>query len=680
MRLLNFNIIRLLLFLVLGVLIGRYISFDITLVFSSSLSLVVIVGVSWFLLRKKIVRHPFFAVLVYLTMTCIGYTSYIINIDRNKPNHYAHILAPNQPSDFILQITKRLKPDLYNEKYIASVLSINKQKVIGNLLINMRKDSTSNNLDVDTVIFTSAQVSPIQGPLNPYQFDYSKYLELQNIYHQLYLADSAIKTLSTEKTSIYGYADALRKTINTELKKAGFKPDTMGIINAMLLGQRQDIDKTIYNNYINAGTIHILAVSGLHVGIILIILNTLFKPLLFIRYGYVIEPILIVFLLWLFAIVAGLSPSVTRAVAMFSIISIAMHLKRPTNIYNTLAISAFLILLFKPSFLFQVGFQMSYLAVLGIVSIQPIFYKMLRSKYWIFNKMWQIFTVTLAAQIGVLPISLFYFHQFPGLFFVSNLVVIPFLGLVLGLGLLVIVLSLLNALPIILVMGYSTIIESLNAFIGWVATFEALLFRDIPFNIFQVVGCYIIVVAILQFYKTKSAKWVMLCLGSIIALQGNTLISNINSQKEALVIFNKSRHTVIGLQNGKHLSLFQNLDSTETLNDNLLKNYKVGEGITDIDLQQIEPVYKFNSELLLVIDSIGVYQNISFKPQYILLRNSPKINLNRVIDHLQPKIIIADASNYTSYINRWRSTCKNRGANFHYTKEKGAFIVNGSTP
>lgn len=113
-----------------------------------------------------------------------------------------------------------------------------------------------------------------------------------------------------------------------------------------------------------------------------------------------------------FAVIAGLSPSVTRAVAMFSIISIAMHLKRPTNIYNTLVISAFVILLFKPTFLFEVGFQMSYLAVLGIVSVQPIIYKLWKPKYLVTDKLWQIFTVTLAAQAGVVPISLFYFHQF----------------------------------------------------------------------------------------------------------------------------------------------------------------------------------------------------------------------------------------------------------------------------
>ena len=116
-------------------------------------------------------------------------------------------------------------------------------------------------------------------------------------------------------------------------------------MNALLLGQRQTIDKTIYNNYVNSGTIHILAVSGLHVGILLWILNFLFRPLLYLKYGNFIKATIIFIILWSFAIIAGLSPSVTRAVTMFSIISIAMHLKRPTNIYNTLVISAFVILL-----------------------------------------------------------------------------------------------------------------------------------------------------------------------------------------------------------------------------------------------------------------------------------------------------------------------------------------------
>ena len=304
-------------------------------------------------------------------------------------------------------------------------------------------------------------------------------------------------------------------------------------MNALLLGQRQTINKTIYNNYVNSGTIHILAVSGLHVGIILWILNFIFRPLLYLKYGNYIRPIILITILWSFAIIAGLSPSVTRAVTMFSIISIAMHLKRPTNIYNTLVISAFIILLFKPTFLFEVGFQMSYLAVLGIVSVQPIIYKLWKPKFLVTDKLWQIFTVTLAAQAGVVPISLFYFHQFPGLFFISNVVVIPFLGLILGFGLLIIALALMNGLPNFMVTAYSFIIDSLNSFIAWVANFEDFLLRDIPFTLLQVICSYLLITALVQVYKFRNFKWVAISMIGVLSFQGISFYNTYQTQNDA---------------------------------------------------------------------------------------------------------------------------------------------------
>lgn len=675
MKLLNFNIIKLFLFLVLGILLGLYTSFKLNTALVLTSIQVLFLGVLWFLFRNTIVKSPLFGILVFTTMTSIGCTTYLINQDKNIPNHYTKSITPESTKHLTLKVTERLKPDLYNEKYMASILSLNEKEVSGTLLINIRKDSLSKPLEVDNILYTLAKLRPIQGPLNPHQFNYKTFLERRNVYHQLYLTPKDHVILSRSITTIYGYADTLRKTINSKLKAAGFKPDTLGIINAMLLGQRQDIDSSIYNNYINAGTIHILAVSGLHVGIILFILNGLFKPLMLLRYGYILRPVLIVVLLWLFAIVAGLSPSVTRAVTMFSIISVAMHLKRPTNIYNTLVISAFSILLIKPNFLFEVGFQMSYLAVLGIVSFQPAIYKLWSPKFWIIDKPWQIFTVTLGAQIGVLPISLYYFHQFPGLFFISNLVVIPFLGLILGFGLLVIVLALLGMLVPLIVNIYSTIIESLNDFIGWVAAFENFLLRDIPFDIYEVILSYGIAIATFQFYKLKSAKWLTVGLVFVLGLQVNTIFNAFNTDKQALIIFNKSRHTVIGLRNGSELAVFHDLDTLDIPNENLIRNYKVGEKLTDITQHKLEPVYQLNTTTLLVIDSLGIYNKLSFKPSAVLLRSSPKINLERMIDSLQPQYIIADASNYTTYVNRWKTTCSIKAVNFHYTKDEGAFVL-----
>ena len=675
MKLLNFTIIKLTIFLVVGILLAHFLRLNFLTVLYITIGLVVLLGAYWLVLKSKINRSPLFGILAYLCMLGIGITSYNLQDETLRPQHYTHLNSSKIYNTIVFQIEERLKPDVYNDKYIVAIKSFNDEVATGHLLINIKRDSILNRFNVDDVFFTSTELKPIQKPLNPHQFDYSEYLELKEVYHQLYLNSSTILQLSDSKSTIYGYADALRTKINLKLIEAGFKKDALSIMNALLLGQRQTIDKTIYNNYVNSGTIHILAVSGLHVGILLWILNFIFRPLLYIKYGHFIRPFILVTILWSFAIIAGLSPSVTRAVAMFSIISIAMHLKRPTNIYNTLVISAFLILLFKPTFLFSVGFQMSYLAVLGIVSVQPIIYKLWKPKYIIPDKLWQIFTVTLAAQAGVVPISLFYFHQFPGLFFISNLVVIPFLGVILGFGLLVIALALIGFLPKPIVDIYSYIIDSLNNFIAWVAQFEDFLFRDIPFTIIQVICSYLIVVALVQVYKFRNFKWTAISLILIIGFQGINFYNRSQNQNTSFIIFNKSRYSMIGQKQNDKLTLNHNLDSLKLKTDYVIKNYKVGESIDYIISDSLESVYQYKNKTILVIDSLAVYKGLTFKPNYILLRNSPRLNLNRLIDSLKPQQIIADASNYKSYLKRWKATCEHKKIPFHQTNEKGAFII-----
>ncbi|WP_296382233.1 ComEC/Rec2 family competence protein [Winogradskyella sp.] len=675
MKLLNFTIIKLTICLVIGIVIAHFANTDFQTVLYITISLIVILGFFWLFLRKKIDHLPVFGLLTYLCLIGIGMISYSIQDEKLQSYHYTNLNISKDFNSITFKIKERLKPDNYNEKYIVSINSVNTKKASGKLLINIRRDSLSKVLSVDDVLVTSSQLKDIQKPINPHQFDYNKYLKLKQVYHQLYLKQDELLLLSDSKTTIYGFADKLRTTINTKLIEAGFKNEALSIMNALLLGQRQTIDKTIYNNYVNSGTIHILAVSGLHVGIILWILNFIFKPLLYLKNGNYLRMVILVTTLWSFAVIAGLSPSVTRAVTMFSIISIAMHLKRSTNIYNTLIISAFIILLFKPTFLFEVGFQMSYLAVLGIVSVQPIIYRLWKPKFLVTDKLWQIFTVTLAAQAGVVPISLFYFHQFPGLFFISNIVVIPFLGLILGFGLLVIALALLNMLPDFIVVAYSFIIDSLNDFIAWVAQFEGFLFRDIPYTILQVICSYLIIAALVQVYKFRNFKWVALSLIAILCFQSISFFNAYKVQGDAFIVFNKSRYSMIGQKHNEELLVHHNLDSLKRKTDNVITNYKVGESIENIEMDSLQSIYQFNDKNILVIDSLGVYKGLSFQPNYILLRNSPKLNLNRVIDSLKPELIIADASNYKSYAKRWKITCEHKKIPFHYTYEKGAFII-----
>jgi competence protein ComEC len=611
-------------------------------------------------------------------MISIGILNIRLHDDQQFRSHFTNqiILPASKSHTITFKIREVLKPSAYYDKYVIEVLDINSKKVSGKSLLNLQKDSTKQQLKVDHVFTVIAPFNEFYSPLNPYQFDYKNYLKRQHIYYQLYATNKELLEISRPKHTIYGYAARLREFVQQKIKEHHFSTDEYAIISALLLGQRQDISKEIYDSYSQAGAIHILAVSGLHVGIVLLLLNYLLKPLELLKRGKYIKLSIIVILLWCFAIVAGLSASVTRAVTMFTIIAFAMHLKRPTNIYNTLAISIFVLLLFKPNFLFDVGFQLSYMAVLAIVMIQPRLYKLYKPKYKLVNFFWNIFTVTLAAQFGVIPLSLYYFHQFPGLFFLSNLVIIPFLGIILGLGIIVIVLASFSILPKFLADAYAFIIAAMNDFVQWISHQETFIFQNISFNLIQVLLSYLLIATILSTLIYKSFKSVRLLLIVIIIGQFYFIYAFRINLNQEFIIFHKSRYSMLGFKNNDALEVHHNLNDSVFNFDKTITNYKVGSHLKTVSYDTIQNVYQFNNKTLLVIDSIGVYKSLSFKPEFILLRNSPRINLERLIDSLQPEQIISDGSNYKSYQERWEATCKSKKIPFHKTSEKGAFIYN----
>ena len=400
MQLLNFTIIKLTISLTLGILLGFYCNISVSISLLVCLFLLLILGISYFINKARNKKNILFGTLSLITFFFIGILTATLHNQKNHLQHYTKHIDNGLNSNLTITFKVRevLKSGNFHNKYVINFKSIDGKKVTGKSLLNIQKDSTKTLLKVDDVVLTNTLIKDLIPPLNPNQFDYKTYLRKQEIYHQLNTTNNDLLILNRERTTVFGYASQLRETINFKLKKYNFKPDELSIINALILGQRQDISKEIYNSYTQAGAIHILAVSGLHVGIVLLILNFLFKPIQRIKNGEKIKIIIIVILLWCFAIIAGLSASVTRAVTMFSIVAIGMNLKRPSNIYNTLAISIFVLLLFKPTFIFDVGFQMSYLAVFSIVWIQPFLYKIWSPTLFIVNKFWQIFTVTVAVR------------------------------------------------------------------------------------------------------------------------------------------------------------------------------------------------------------------------------------------------------------------------------------------
>ncbi|WP_289060911.1 ComEC/Rec2 family competence protein [uncultured Zobellia sp.] len=669
MRLLRFIPIKLTLVVILGIVAGNYLNLDVRFPLFACIILLVLLGFLRFKDKKK--ESLSFGYLAILTTFCIGLFAAGLAQPKNQTNHYLN-------TDFSgnriwhIKISEALKPSSFSERYIGKVQALDQNYAEGKVLLSFSNDSMLKKLQVDDEVVLFSSIGEVKAPLNPHQFNYKNYLKDLGIFHQFRLTSSQFITLDSPSTTIYGIAANARTHIISQLKKADFGQEELSIIQALLLGQRNDISEETYTDYKNAGAVHILAVSGLHIGILLWILLFLLKPLERLPRGKTLKLVLTVLLLWGFAFLSGLSASVVRSVTMFSFVAYSMYLNRPNNTFNILALSVFFILLaINPNLLFQVGFQMSYAAVLAIVWLYPLCQKLWFPKHKLVRKIWQLLSVSIAAQLGVLPISLFYFHQFPGLFFISNLLIVPALGIILGMGILVILLALIGQLWGELVIIYNALIGWMNQIIHWVAQQEAFIFKNISFDGVQMVLAYTILFSCVILLTRPNFKKVIALATFIVGFQLWTIYTDYETaRKNILFIGHQTKNTVVVHQNGHH-TIAATRDTLSV--GNMLNDYSVAEQTTNTTYSTVKNSYKWGNKNVLIIDSLGVYPTRETSVDYLILTQSPKLNLERVISSIQPKNIIVDGSNYTSYVNRWKETCLKQKLPFHATGEKGAY-------
>jgi competence protein ComEC len=666
-KLLKYLPLHLVVFLIFGILIQFQTNFC-QIGFLKLFLLLLSFSLLLFCIPSKVIR----TLLAFLMFFFVGISAVFVSNKANYKNYYKSYLTDN--NQVTLKVRKVLKSGMYNDKFEADVIQVDAVKTRGTILLNIYKDSFSNTLKVDEILYTKAIFTALNPPLNPHQFDYKLYIAKQGIYQQLFLEKSDYKSVGFDGFSLIGFSANFRDKIEVALSKYHFQTNELGVIKALLLGQRQDISKDLITDYSKAGAIHILAVSGLHVGIILLILSFIFKPVERFKNGKFIKSILIILTLWMFAFIAGLSPSVVRAVTMFTFLAIGNAFQRKKVTEFSLIASVFFLLLVQPLFLFDVGFQLSYLAVFGIVWIQPKLYKIYAPTYQIENKIWQLITVSIAAQIGVLPLSLYYFHQFPGLFMLSNLIIIPCLGTILIGGIVMIFMALLGVLPPFLASIYGFVISLMNSFVSWISQQEYFLFKDISLSFLLMMASYVFIILGTSFLIKKSPKKAIYFLGSVLLFQSVFLFENYqkNTKKE-LIVFHKSRKSIVGIRNRDDVKIYHNIDTLEVKSLNLIKTYAIGENVKPVLIKGFLDVFNFKNKDVLVIDSLGVYQLKGLENPIVVLQNSPKINLERLIKSLNPSHIIADGSNYKSYVKRWKMSSKKLKIPFHYTGEKGAF-------
>lgn len=675
MRLVNITAFKITLCYLAGILCSHFFEIGLNHIQIAGILISFLLLITWFRASKMIFQDGLFGVIAFLSIFIFGAWVYQLHQPFNHKNHYINETFKAEKNSFQLKIKSQLKPDLYNEKYTASILAIDNKEVRGDVLLLLPKDTLDFQLAVDDLIFLTTQFQELPTPKNPHQFDYASYLNQLGIYHQLRIKKDEIILKKKGKTTLKGMAFELRKHINSRLTENGFSGNPLALINALLLGQRQELSQEVYSDFAAAGAVHILAVSGLHVGIIMLILQFVFKPLERMRSGKSIKICCVVICLWMFAVIAGLSPSVLRAVTMFSFLAYAMESNRETSTFNTLLASAFLLLTFNPNLLFHIGFQMSYLAVFAIIWINPMFQKHYKPKTIIERKLWEIFTVSCSAQLGVSFLSIYYFNHFPGLFFVTNLVVLPFLGLILGFGILVILLATFKALPHFMIDVYTALLDGLVYFINWTASQKSFYFDGITFSKLQVILLYFLAITFLLMLQKFSGKRLIYVLTTLICLQVVFILNKRETAHQEFVVFHKSRNSIFGFKNGNQLNLFSNLDAEQINKETLIKNYKTKLKIKQFTTDTLRDAFVYNQITILIIDSLSVYPSVQDGVDLVVLRNSPRVHLERMIDSLKPKKIIADGSNYITYVNRWRETAQKRKLPFHHTGKEGAFTL-----
>ena len=644
--------------MILGI-IGQDLLNKIGIAMSLLLSGIAVGGIYYCHFRLK----KFLKETVFLAGMSLGILAYNIHYEPSDSKHYLHKLSPEKAYSLVGRIEH-----IKNRQVIVALEPTETANYKGKLVLYL-KDTLREKALGQAILFHS-KLSPIAPAQNPYQFDYKRYMEHQGIYWQGYPICYEIK--DAPSFSPFIKAKQLQGYLAATLSHYPFSKDTVGVLKALVLGVRSDITPELYQQYINAGAVHILAISGLHIGIITYLL-TLFISLVVPAHRKGVKIVLLLVFLLTYAAITGFSASVLRAVVMFGGYSIAYLAESRRARYDSLLLSAFILLLCKPTFLFEVGFQLSYMAVLSIALFLPLGEKY-RFENRFLNFFWDIIKVSIAAQIGVLPLSLYYFHQFAGLFLVTNVLILPILGIILSVGIGVVLLSSIQLLPYWLIVCYEKALSLMNHIIGYIASVEQLVIRDVYFDTICLCFCYLAIVWAVIYLRARKVKFVYFFFLTLLSLQTYFFYLKYESgKKEQLIVFHQYKKTVIALQQGREAIFY--LSDTLSVPQTLIKNFCTQQQVSNLHYKVLENIVPFKEDFLTIIDD-KFYLDTSYPTHYLLLRNNPKIHLEKFLSNIRPKMLIADGSNYPFIIEKWKHTCQRLQIPFYETKIKPIIVTN----
>lgn len=445
MRFNEYPILRLLVSLVVGILLSYYLDLS----FLKWYFIIPMLAMLSFLAFPRKYLFPyrfryFSGAFIYLVFILLGILISNYNTSKIRDNYLGKYV--NNSDEFLVKVIEPPQQTTKTVKLFVMVenCKMNKATVSckGKAVLYLQKDTNSLNIDYGDLIIINKSLKNIPPPSSPDQFDYAEFLARKDIYYQQYIkSEEWIKYGNDAYFSITKFAISVRQKLLKILEQNSVHGDELSVAAGMILGQRDMLSPELRESYAGAGAMHILCVSGLHVGIIYLIISFLLRKLSNTRRDLILKTFILFISIWVYAFITGLSPSVVRSATMFTFVNIGQNYGRRVNVIGSISSSAMALLLVNPNLLFDLGFQLSYSAVFSIVILQKHIVNLWSPLNGFLYWTWNLIAVSIAAQIGTAPLTIYYFHQFPNFFIFTNLIVIPAAYLIIVLGLVVLLFS-----------------------------------------------------------------------------------------------------------------------------------------------------------------------------------------------------------------------------------------------
>jgi competence protein ComEC len=467
------------------------------------------------------------------------------------------------------------------------------------ILCSLQKNKFSDSLKIDQRIVFRTYLNEIKNYGNPHEFDYKGYMNRNGVYYRAY-ADSTDWYVLGESHDfkLTLWALKLRNRMMDYFRQLNLSPSAFAVISALTMGDKSYLDAELKSAYVNSGTVHLLAVSGMHVALLFWLLQQITRPIMLWRRGKFIRTAFVLVVIWIYALVTGLTPSVVRASVMFSFWMLGDTGNRSVNIYNTLSASALLLLIINPQTLFEVGFQLSYMAVLGIV----VFYKDIHNLFLFRNPaakyIWSLISVSLSAQLFTLPLTLYYFQQFPNYFLLSNIIALPLATIILYGSIFALILAPLKFLWVPVGWVLKILVGLLNQALLWIEQLPGSVTTGISISGIIAVSIFVLIVAVRIFLFNRKAYALMAVIFCCIIVAADILMKHFRVLRTGeTVVYNTPGPLLIQVRQGYDNRLFTNTFEYNTAR--AVKSYSEFHYLKPVD-----PV---------VLDSTTVYNDTGAK-------------------------------------------------------------------